>query len=429
MAAIDTTVSRRPLGARIKDIAGKRAILFVLVALIGLTGIVQPSFLNVGNIINVLMISSVYVILALGEGPILLTRGVDLSAGRVVGLTGCIAASMLQRVDYASKVFPDLPAVPLWAPILLAVVAGILIGILNGSIVAYLKVPPFITTLGTMVVVYGITSLYVDRPPHGATPIGGLRDDFTIISNGAFDISGDFRLPYILIIAVVIVLAMWVLLNYTRTGKNIYAIGANPDAATVSGVNVNKTVVGHGFIGRRLVALARALGMSVMVCDPHVTSVDADVELATLAELFARADYVVCLAAATPKTANLLDAKAFAQMPPHAFFINASRGELVDEGALLDALERGVISGAALDVGRAADQMPSAALAAHPKVIASPHAGGLTPPAIEHQAMDTVRQIRALLEGMQPEHAVNFDRATRLARLAGFSGTYKEAGD
>jgi len=259
MAAIDTTVLKRPLGARIKDVAGKRAMLIVLLALIGLTGIVQPSFLNVGNIINVLMISSVYVILALGEGPILLTRGVDLSAGRVVGLAGCIAASMLQRVDYSSKVFPDLPAMPLWAPILLAVVAGILIGVLNGSIVAYLKVPPFITTLGTMVVVYGITSLYVDRPPHGATPIGGLRDDFTIISNGAIDISGDFRLPYILIIAVVIVLAMWVLLNYTRTGKNIYAIGANPDAATVSGVNVNKTLILVYVIAGALYGLAGSL--------------------------------------------------------------------------------------------------------------------------------------------------------------------------
>jgi methyl-galactoside transport system permease protein len=136
MAAIDTTVSKRPLGARIKETAGKRAMLFVLLALIGLTGIARPSFQNVGNIINVLLISSVYVILALGEGPILLRRGVDLSAGRVVGLAGCFAASMLQRVDYASKVFPELPAMPLWASILLAVVAGILIGILNGSMPA-----------------------------------------------------------------------------------------------------------------------------------------------------------------------------------------------------------------------------------------------------------------------------------------------------
>jgi methyl-galactoside transport system permease protein len=236
-----------------------QAMLFVLGALIVITGIIQPSFLEISNLINVMMISSVYVILALGEGPILLTRGVDLSAGRVVGLTACIAASMLQRPDYSSKVFPDLATMPLLVPILLAILAGIVIGVLNGSIVAFIKVPPFITTLGTMVIVYGLTSLYVDRPPHGAAPIGGLRDDFTLISNGAIDIYGDFRLPYIVIIAATVILFMWVLLNLTRTGKNIYAIGANPDAATVSGVNVNRTLITVYVIAGALYGLAGAL--------------------------------------------------------------------------------------------------------------------------------------------------------------------------
>ncbi len=180
-------------------------------------------------------------------------------------------------------------------------------------------------------------------------------------------------------------------------------------------------VVGYGFIGRRLVTLARALHMSIIVCDPYVTAARADMEQATLAELLARADYVVSLASATAENAGVFNADAFSKMPSHAFFINASRGELVDEDALLDALERGVIAGAAVDVGRAADQMPSTALAAHPKVVASPHVGGLTPPAIEHQAMDTVQQIRAILKGAQPKHAVNFDHATRLARLSRLS--------
>ena len=129
----------------------------------------------------------------------------------------------------------------------------------NGGIVAFLKVPPFITTLGTMVIVYGVTSLYVDRPPHGAAPIGGLRDDFTTIANGAFDIAGDFRLPYIVIIAAIVIFGMWVLLNYTRMGKNVYAIGANPEAATVSGVNVNKTLILVYVIAGALYGLAGAL--------------------------------------------------------------------------------------------------------------------------------------------------------------------------
>ena len=259
MTTANTTVSHRTLAVQFKEVAAKQAMLMVLVALIAVTGIIQPSFLDVTNMINVLMISSVYVILALGEGPILLTRGVDLSAGRVVGLAACIAASMLQRADYASKVFPDLPFAPLWLPILLAIIAGVIVGLVNGSIVAYMKVPPFITTLGTMVIVYGVTSLYVDRPPRGAAPIGGLRDDFTMIANGAIDIWGDFRLPYIVIIALVVIFAMWVLLNHTRMGKNVYAIGANPEAATVSGVNVNKTLILVYVIAGALYGLAGSL--------------------------------------------------------------------------------------------------------------------------------------------------------------------------
>jgi D-3-phosphoglycerate dehydrogenase len=104
-------------------------------------------------------------------------------------------------------------------------------------------------------------------------------------------------------------------------------------------------------------------------------------------------------------------------MKPSAFFINLSRGNLVDEVALAAALDERRIAGAAMDVGRAADQMPSSALACRPDVIATPHIGGLTPEAIEHQAFDTVAQARDLLAGRPPNHAVNLAYATRLARL------------
>jgi D-3-phosphoglycerate dehydrogenase len=112
-----------------------------------------------------------------------------------------------------------------------------------------------------------------------------------------------------------------------------------------------------------------------------------------------------------------MDATAFAAMKRGALFVNLSRGNLVDEAALLAALNAGHLAGAAMDVGRAPDQMPSPGLAAHPKVVATPHIGGLTPAAIEHQAFDTVAQARALAEGRLPDHAVNADQAHRLARL------------
>jgi D-3-phosphoglycerate dehydrogenase / 2-oxoglutarate reductase len=126
----------------------------------------------------------------------------------------------------------------------------------------------------------------------------------------------------------------------------------------------------------------------------------------------------VCLAGATRETENMMNAHAFARMKPSAFFINASRGELVDELALEQALDAGQIAGCALDVGRAPDQMPTPSLARHPKVVANPHIGGLTPQAAEHQALETVAQVAEILQGRAPPGAVNANAATRLQRLA-----------
>ena len=138
-----------------------------------------------------------------------------------------------------------------------------------------------------------------------------------------------------------------------------------------------------------------------------------------LARLLAESDHVVCLAKATAETENLMDAGAFAAMKPTAHFINASRGNLVDEAALLEALETGRIAGCALDVGRAPDQMPSPALARHSRVIATPHIGGLTPPANEHPALETVGQVGEILAGRGPRGAETADKATRMRKSAG----------
>ena len=126
-----------------------------------------------------------------------------------------------------------------------------------------------------------------------------------------------------------------------------------------------------------------------------------------------QADYVVCLAIASEETENLLDAAAFARLKPDAFFINMSRGNLVDEAALAKVLTEGRIAGAAMDVGRAPDQMPSPERARLPNVIATPHVGGLTPPASESQAFDTVRQVEALVKGEVPLGAANLENWTR----------------
>ena len=176
-------------------------------------------------------------------------------------------------------------------------------------------------------------------------------------------------------------------------------------------------IIGYGVIGQHLAKLASAFGMTVLAHDPFKTIANPNVAQVSLEKLLSEADFVVCLALATAETENLIDATAFACMQPHAYFINLSRGNLVDEQALAVALDAKRIAGAATDVGRAPDQMPSPELAGRADVVAAPHIGGLTPGAVEHQAFDTVRQVRAILAGLTPENAVNIDAATRFARF------------
>jgi D-3-phosphoglycerate dehydrogenase len=172
-------------------------------------------------------------------------------------------------------------------------------------------------------------------------------------------------------------------------------------------------IIGYGAIGRAVAPLAAHLGMRVLISDPHVTVDQPNFQQVDLPTLLAQSDHVVCLAIANEATENLMNAEAFARMRKDAVFINVSRGNLVDEAALTDAIARGKIAGAALDVGRAPDQMPTPAIAAMPNVIATPHIGGLTPPAIEAQALHTVEQVRALVSGAVPDGAVNAESWTR----------------
>jgi D-3-phosphoglycerate dehydrogenase len=169
-------------------------------------------------------------------------------------------------------------------------------------------------------------------------------------------------------------------------------------------------IIGYGSIGRYLAGIARVLGMEVLVADPFATVNEPDIAHVLLDDLLARADFVVCLAVANEKTENLIGQAALARMAPHAFFINLSRGNLVDEAALTAALLENRIAGAAMDVGRDLDQMPTPELAKLPNVIATPHIGGLTPPAIESQSLETVRQVEKIIAGETPVGAVNPDR-------------------
>ncbi len=217
-------------------------------------------------------------------------------------------------------------------------------------------------------------------------------------------------------VASVVELVLGLMVDLARgvsTAAGQYRAGITPAAAMGRQLDGSTLgIIGYGSIGRRLAPLGAALGMEVLVADPHAR-VEPPFRQVALPELLGAADFVVCLAVASAETENLMDAAAFAGMRRGAFFVNASRGELVDEAALEAALREGRIAGAALDVGRAPDQMPTPRLAGLPGVVATPHVGGLTPPAIEAQALETVRQVEAILRGEAPPGAVNADGWTR----------------
>jgi D-3-phosphoglycerate dehydrogenase len=176
-------------------------------------------------------------------------------------------------------------------------------------------------------------------------------------------------------------------------------------------------IMGYGAIARHLAPICIAFGMKVLVADPYTKVEDSRMHQVPLEQLLAEADFVVCLVVANEQTENLMNAANFARMQKSAYFINVSRGNLVDEAALKAALETRQIAGAAMDVGRAFDQKPSLDLARRADVIATPHTAGLTPDSIEHQAFDTVRQVAELVAGRVPPGAVNTDKAARLTRI------------
>lgn len=173
-------------------------------------------------------------------------------------------------------------------------------------------------------------------------------------------------------------------------------------------------IIGYGAIGAYLAAMLSSLDMKVLVHDPHTTVTDPRFRQVEFAELLGLADWVLPLAPAVAETADLIGQHELAQMKPDAYLVNVSRGELIDEAAVAEALETGHLAGFAMDVGRGPDQRPSLDLASRPGVVATPHLGGLTPQNADAQAASSVEQVRAILSGRTPPRSLNPNAATRL---------------
>lgn len=215
--------------------------IILLIMIIGVI-IIDPSFISIKNFTNILSQASTRAILAMGVAGLIVLQGTDLSAGRILGLAGIVSASLLQDINYTSRMYPDLPQLPLILPLLIAIAIGVIFALINGFGVAKLKLHAFIITLGTQLIAYGMALIYIDRPPLGAQPIAGLDDRYVSLVKGAFKI-GTVEIPYLIIYAAIIAIIMAFIWNKTTLGKNMFAIGGNPEAAAVSGVNITKNIM------------------------------------------------------------------------------------------------------------------------------------------------------------------------------------------
>lgn len=218
------------------------AIIIAMVVLVLIICVLQPRFMQIRVVLDIMTQSSTKLIIALGICFTLIIAGCDLSAGRIVGLAAVISTSMLQTQDYANRFFPGLPEMPLFVPIIIAILVCMLFGALNGFMVAQYEMHPFIATLATSVIVYGSCSLYFDMDPNNSQPIGGVRPDFAALGQTKILQIGSFPGISVLIpIAAVVTIVIWFVLNKTVFGKNVYAVGGNREAAVVAGVNVYAT--------------------------------------------------------------------------------------------------------------------------------------------------------------------------------------------
>ena len=200
-----------------------------------------PAFIKLPSIVNIISLTAAKLPIALGIAGCIVLTGTDISAGRVVGLTACISASLLTTTF---KVFPNTTSAPSIALVILIVlVVGAVVGLVNGFSVAKFKLHPFIVTLSTQLIVYGCILMYLKNGTNNGQTLSGLTDGYRNLVAGTLFKIGDTAVPMYVLYAVILTAIMWVIWNKTTFGKNMFAVGSNEEAANVSGVNVTRTII------------------------------------------------------------------------------------------------------------------------------------------------------------------------------------------
>ncbi|HEX6563861.1 MAG TPA: ABC transporter permease [Chthoniobacterales bacterium] len=240
MATPPATAAAQPANRQSADVLRtifrKYGIFLVFIAMLTVASVLSPAFLTITNLINVVRQMSVVGLIALGVTGVIVSAGIDLSSGSVVGLSAVVAASLAQLPDYAAAYYKGLN-LPVFVAVLAACGVGALVGLLNGGLVAKTKIPPFIATLGTLTTIRGLAYLYTS-----GRPVSDLTDDYNFIGQGnLLAIPGVWPgIPVPILILVIMAIITHVLYSQTKFGKYIYAIGGNEQAARVSGINVSK---------------------------------------------------------------------------------------------------------------------------------------------------------------------------------------------
>ena len=221
--------------------------LYILMAFFVIyTAFMQPNFLTLGSFANLITQVAAYLPLALGIAGCIVLTGTDLSAGRVVGLTAAIAGVFMQKMDFANKMFTNLPEMSLgWilATLLIVVLIGAIIGLVNGFFVAKFSLHPFIVTLSTQLITYGIILWFFALNGNNGQPISGLSSEYKDFVGGEMFRLGGVVVPRYVLYAILLTALMWFIWNKTTFGKNMFAVGSNAEAAKVSGVNVFMTTM------------------------------------------------------------------------------------------------------------------------------------------------------------------------------------------
>ena len=248
------------------------ALLIIMLIAVVYIAIVNQNFLKAASIANIISQTAAYLPAALGIAGCIVLTGTDLSAGRIVGLTACISASLLQNAaNMANKMWPEIGTLPIWVVIPAVMLIGAAIGCFNGFFVAKFKLHPFIVTLATQLIIYTVLLLYVQMGNNGGMAISNLDKSYTSFVKGYFLAVGGSKgvyfgssapagmtpIPNYIWFAVLFIAVMWFIWNKTTFGKNMFALGANEEAARVSGVNVMLTTIGvfalagamYGFTG------------------------------------------------------------------------------------------------------------------------------------------------------------------------------------